>query len=158
VSIWRPHTTGILIGGLVAILVALVASFMLNHFQPTTEVKLGSGLYNLRVASDEAARSKGLSGTTKLGPAEGLLMVFETDGNWGIWMKDMKVPIDIIWLDKDKTVVYMVTDASPQLSTDKKFIPISPARYVVELPAGAIQKAGIKIGAKAEFSLGGTAK
>ena len=154
-SIWRPHTTGILIGGLVAILIALVASFMLSHFKPTTQVSLGSGVFSVKVATNDIERERGLSGVDKLGSLEGLLMVFEADGQHGIWMKDMKIPIDIVWLDKDRTVVYMVTDASPQLSTDKTFTSKDPALYVLELSAGSIQKSGIKIGSKAEFVLEG---
>jgi len=159
-SIWRPHTTGILIGGLVAILLALVISFMATHFQPTTQVKLGSGAFSTRVASTEAAREKGLSGVEKLSPSEGLLMVFETDDKYAIWMKDMKIPIDILWLDKDKKVIFMVMDAQPEpdAANLKSYVPLSPARYVVELQSGAIKKAGIIIGSRAEFEVEGETK
>ena len=157
-STWRPHTTGILIGGLVVILLALVGSFMLSHFQSTVEVRLGSGVFNVRIATTDAAQQTGLSGVTELGPMEGLLMPFKTDANHGIWMKDMSIPLDIIWLDKDKAVVYMVTDASPTLSTDKVFTPIKPARYVLEVAAGSIKSSGIKIDDKAEFTLEGEKK
>lgn len=154
-SIWRPHTTGILIGGLVLILVALVGSFMLSHFKPTTQVSLGSGVFSVKVATNDIERERGLSGVDALGSLEGLLMVFDTDGRHGIWMKDMNIPIDIVWLDSNKTVVYMVTEASPQVSTEKIFTPKDPALYVLELSAGSIQKSGIKIGSKAEFVLEG---
>ena len=157
-STWRPHTTGILIGGLVLILLALVGSFMLSHFQPTVEVKLGSGGFNVRIATSDAAQQTGLSGVATLGPMEGLLMSFHTDANHSIWMKDMLVPLDIIWLDKDKAVVYIVTDASPTLSTDKIFTPVKPARYVLEVAAGSVKTSGIKIGSTAEFTLGGEKK
>ena len=93
-----------------------------------------------------------------MGALEGLLMVFETDSEGGIWMKDMNIPLDIVWLDKDKAVIYMVTDASPNLPQDKIFKPKSPARYILELSAGSIQKSGIKIGSKADFVLEGESK
>jgi len=156
--VWRPHTTGILIGGLVVILLALVGSFMLSHFQSTIEVRLGSGVFNVRIAATDASQQTGLSGVAELGPMEGLLMPFKADANHGIWMKDMLIPLDIIWLDKDKAVVYMVTDASPTLSTDKIFTPIKPARYVLEVAAGSIKSSAIKIGDKAEFTLEGEKK
>jgi len=159
-SIWRPHTTGILIGGLVAILLALVVSFMATHFQPTTQVTLGSGTFSTRVASTDAAREKGLSGVEKLSPNEGLLMVFDSDDKYGIWMKDMNIPIDILWLDKDKKVIFIVMDAQPEADNIdlKTYVPLSPARYVVELQSGAIKKAGITIGSEAEFEVEGETK
>ena len=152
-SIWRPHTTNILIGGLVVILIAIVASFVLTNFKSTTEVRIGSGIFNARVADDEASREKGLSGVKKLDPSDALLFVFESDYKWGIWMKDMEIPIDIVWLNKDKKVVHMVIEADPKLSTSKTFTPTVPARYVLELPAGKIKQSGIKIGESALFTL-----
>ena len=92
-SKWRPHTTGVLVSGLVLILIALVASYMATNFQPKTEVRLGSGVFNVRLADTEPARVQGLSGTAKLGAHEGLLMVFEADAPHGIWMKDMNIPL-----------------------------------------------------------------
>ena len=80
-------------------------------------------------------------------------MVFESDDTWGIWMKDMKVPIDIIWLDNEKGVIYIVKNASPESSTDKIYKSTEDARYVIELSAGSVQKYGISVGQKAEFEV-----
>jgi uncharacterized membrane protein (UPF0127 family) len=150
-SKWRPHTTGILVSGVVLILIALVASYMATNFQPKTEVRLGSGVFNVRLADTEPARAQGLSGTSKLGANDGLLMVFDTDAAHGIWMKDMKIPIDIIWMNSNKKVIYIVTDAAPELGDTKTYAPNAPARYVLEVPSGAAKKAAIKIGDPAVF-------
>lgn len=157
-SIWRPHTTGILIGGVLLIVIAAAVAFMMTAFQPTTDVRLGGGAFNLRIAKDESSRVKGLSGVESLNPNEGLLIVFESDDEWGIWMKDMKIPIDILWLDKDKKVIYMVKNAGPELSTDKTFKPNDDARYVIELLAGSVEENSIKIGEIAVFTLEGEGK
>jgi len=156
VSVWRPHTTGILIGGLVLVLVALVASYVVTHFQPTTELRLGSGIFSVRTATDSAARQQGLSGVKTLHANDGLLMVFDKAGTWGIWMKDMHVPLDILWLDSSKNVVYIVTDALPELSTSKTFTPKSPSLYVLEVPAGTVKNSAIKIGDTATFTIKGS--
>lgn len=149
--IWRPTTTYILIGGLVLLLIALVVSYVVTNFKPSTELRLGSGVYHLQVADTETERTKGLSGVEKLNPDGGLLMKFDTEDRWGIWMKDMKIPLDIVWLDKDKKVIYIVKNAGPELSTETVFTPKSPALYVVELSAGSVDKAGIKTGSEATF-------
>jgi len=49
-------------------------------------------------------------------------------------MKDMKVPIDIVWLDSNKRVVHIVKESSPDDSTSITFTPLSQAKYVIELP------------------------
>ena len=152
---WRPRTTIILIAGSVLVLVALVASYVSANFQPTTEVRIGSGVFHTRLAETESARQLGLSGVKHLAANGGLLMVFDTNDKWGIWMKDMNIPIDIIWLNSDKKVIYIVTDASPDLGTAKVFTPKSPAKYVLEVPAGMAKKSGVKVNDTATFTLEG---
>lgn len=152
---WRQSTTGLLIGGVVLVVIAVAVAFVVTNFQPKTQLKLAGGVFNVRLAQDKTTRELGLSDTESLKPNEGLLMVFDSDDMWGIWMKDMKMSIDIVWLDSSKTVVYSVKNASPDLSTTKIFKPKDAARYVLELPAGSVQQFGIKTGDKAEFSIAG---
>lgn len=149
--IWRPRTTVVLFAGLATLLMYSVGLYIVTNFQPTTEFRVASGVYHLQVADDEAKRLQGLSGVEKLAANGGLLMKFDSDDKWGIWMKDMKMPIDIVWLDRGKRVVYIVKNAQPDLSTNTVFTPKTNARYVVELPMGSVDKAGIKNGHIAEF-------
>lgn len=149
--VWRPKTTVILIAGLVALLIYSVVLYAVTTFQPTVEVRMGSGVYHLQLADTETERTQGLSGVEKVSPGGGLLMKFDSDDTWGIWMKDMKIPLDIVWLNSDKTAIYIVKNASPELSTDTVFTPKTSARYVIELPAGGVDQAGIKTGMTATF-------
>jgi uncharacterized protein len=153
--LWRSHTTGILISGLIAILCAIVAVFIFNELRPKTEVTLGSRSFSVTTALTEEDRQTGLSGVNKLGPNEGLLMVYPLSSEWGIWMKDMKIPIDIVWLDQNKSVVHIVMDAAPELGESKTFTPNKPALYVLEVAAGTVASSSIKIGDRATFSLEG---
>jgi len=151
IVLWRPRTTVILTCSLVALLIYSAVAYMVTTFQPTVEVRLGSGVYHLRVADDQAELTQGLSGVESLKADGGLLMKFASDDTWRIWMKDMQVPLDIVWLNSSKQVVYIVKNAQPELSTDTIFVPKEPARYVVELPAGSVKNAGIRTGSVASF-------
>lgn len=151
--VWRPSTTIILIIGLVLILVGLVVSFTLTTFKPTTQVRIGSGVYSLWLADNDITRVQGLSEVEKLHLNGGLLMAFDTNGTHGIWMKDMNFPLDIIWLNSEKKVVYIVMNAPPEDPSSTVYTPKDPARYVLELPAGSVKKAGIKTGDIATFKL-----
>jgi uncharacterized membrane protein (UPF0127 family) len=97
------------------------------------------------VADTEAAREHGLSGRDNLAAGSGMLFVFPSDDQAGIWMKDMKFSIDVVWLDASGTVITVVPDLAPE-TYPKAFFPARPARYVLELPAGSAAEHGIAEG------------
>lgn len=148
---WRPLTTSLLVGGVILILIVSAVSYIAATFQPKTEVQLGNGVYHLKIANTAATREKGLSGVKELQPNAGLLMIYEEDGFHQIWMKDMLIPIDIVWLDANKKVVHMVTDTSPDQSTKVIFTPRKQARYIIELQSGSIRQQNIRLGQEATF-------
>lgn len=65
-------------------------------------------------------------------------------------MKDMQFPVDVVWLGDDLSIVHMWQDASPD-SFPAVLTPDTPARYVLEVPAGAARAAGVSIGDRLEF-------
>ena len=146
------RVAAIVIGGLALILVVIFTVYSAINFRPTTEIRLGLALYQMKPAVTNAARQQGLSGVKQLGTNDGLLMVFPSDDTWGIWMKDMKIPLDIIWLNNQKKVIYIVNDASPSLGTSTTFRPEVPAKYVLEVSAGTIKHNSIKVGDVASFN------
>lgn len=96
-------------------------------------------------AVTEEEKAKGLSGKNELAENEGLLFVFDKNDRWGIWMKDMLFPIDIIWFDENKKVVFMEENIKPE-SYPWIFSPDVPARYILEVPAGFVSKNKIEKG------------
>lgn len=99
------------------------------------------------VADTAGLREQGLSGRSDLRSGQGMLFIFDTDGIWGIWMKDMNFPIDILWADASGTVITIAADVAPD-TYPEVFNPSAPARYVVELPAGFAAAHGIAEGTK----------
>ena len=148
---WRTITSVFLVGGLLLVILASFFSFISTNFESKAEVTIGAQTYKLTVADTDQARVEGLSGVEELRKNEGLLMIFDVDGLYEIWMKDMKIPIDIIWLDASKQVIYIVHNASPSLGTSKIFTPKRPARYIIEVNAGAAKQQGLRIGSQIEF-------
>lgn len=138
----------IIIGlGTLAVAVLIISS-QLNK----TTISIGSGVFNSKVAYDESARVKGLNGTSSLGSNQAMLFVFPSDDRWTMTTADMKYSIDIVWLNQNYEVVYLVKDASSN-SKPTEFTPTLRTRYVIELPSGSIEKYGIKISDKAVFSI-----
>lgn len=117
-----------------------------------TDVSVGSSVFSSAVVTSEADQERGLGGTDSLGDRDGMLFVFDTDGPHPIWMKDMNYPIDIVWLSASKEVVTVTSDVSPQ-TYPKLFAAQKPARYVLEIPAGAAARSGITRGIVASFDV-----
>ena len=120
-------------------------NLMLSMTEPKASVLLGDGIFQARVASTEEERRQGLSGVKDLQSQDALLMVFPEDKEWTIWMKGMYIPIDIVWLDDRNKVVHIEKDVQPDAEPYDVYAPEKPARYVVELKAGSVQKYKIKM-------------
>lgn len=132
------------------VLVGLLVAYATWESVPST-LRLGEGDFTLRVARTEQELNRGLSGTTNLPADQALLFVFARSETWGIWMKDMNYPIDIVWLDEDKTVVSTKKNAQPSSYPDEIFRPSERAKYVIELKAGTVDDKRITIGEQAVF-------
>lgn len=140
---------------IVAILLLVGASaYMIiePQLRPRVAVRVSNGMFNARVAKTDIQREQGLAGVDYLGENDAMLLAFTRNEKWPIWMKDMKIPIDILWLDESQKVVYIVKGASPD-DYPTTYVPNDPARYVVELPMGSVDSRNIKIGSQAAFNL-----
>lgn len=126
--------------------VALIASLQ-NSRVP---ISVGDSISYARVAKDDAAREKGLSGTKSLAEGESMLFVFDVPGRWGMWMKDMRYSLDILWMDSSKKIIYIARDITPD-TFPKVFLPQKDALYVLELPAGYASKHGVAVGQTVAF-------
>ena len=149
----KNHSTSLLITGIVLLVAAAAVTLIMSQLQPTTVLHLGNGVFDARIATTPTSRDKGLIGVASLGPQQALILAFPSDLAWPITMKDMKMTIDIVWLNKDKKVVYSVKNASPDDSANGIFTPIAPARYVVELPDGTIEDQRIQKGDTGVFDI-----
>jgi uncharacterized membrane protein (UPF0127 family) len=99
---------------------------------------------------------KGLSVKDHLKENEGMLFVYEQPTRQGFWMKDMKFPIDIIWISRDKTVVHIEHKLQP-CSLGMLCPMYKPAEdnsmYVLETVGGFAEKYGVMKGSKVNFDL-----
>jgi uncharacterized membrane protein (UPF0127 family) len=120
-------------------------AFLNNKDEVIKELKINDTVLQVSIANTDTERIRGLSGKTGLAEKEGLLFVFETEGYHGIWMKEMNFPIDIAWLDKDKKIIHIEKDVSPD-TYPKVFMPPKPDLFVLETRAGLFQKFDIKVG------------
>lgn len=114
-------------------------------------VKIGDTTFKLEKATTEAEREKGLSGRDSISNNSGMIFYFDKPDKHGIWMKNMKFPLDIAWL-KAKQVVHFVENAQPvTTSTPPVYYPSSPADTVIEVKAGTLSQMGLNTCDKLSF-------
>lgn len=143
----------VIAGAIIVIVITFFVTAFSANRQKEVIIQIGNGIFTANIAKTDEDRQKGLSGVKKLESDEALLMVFPESKEWGVWMKDMLIPIDIVWLNEDKIVIHAVANANPLLSDSKTFTPKKPAKYVIELPAGSIKTKSINVGSIAVFDV-----
>ncbi|MEK7518306.1 MAG: DUF192 domain-containing protein [Patescibacteria group bacterium] len=91
----------------------------------------------VEVERSDRAKAKGLSGRRLLVNGRGMLFLFSTPGTYEFWMKDMRFPIDIIWIGNGKIVDISRNVPAPKVGeTSVKVQPRAPADTVLEVSAG----------------------
>jgi uncharacterized membrane protein (UPF0127 family) len=107
------------------------------------------------IAATDEQRTKGLSVKDRLDENETMLFVFDYEAQHTFWMKNMKFPIDIIWIDSDKTVVYIEHNVEPCSSEIfcPVFRPDHDSLYVLETVGGFAERHDIVKGTMVEFEL-----
>ena len=97
----------------------------------------------LEKAESRASRVQGLSGRKNMAPTQGMLFVFDQSAKQCMWMKDMHLDIDIIWLDEEKKILNIKKNISPETYPETF---CADGKYVVEVLAGTADKAGLHPG------------
>lgn len=140
--------------GAIAILILLGASFWFliktnkssDQVYRFPRVEIEGKKYYLEVADSDAEREKGLGGRESLREECGMLFVFEKPGRYAFWMKDMRFPLDIIWLLGNE-VVFVAPDVDHDFSGVIE--PSAFADRVIEINSGAASE--LKIGERVKF-------
>ena len=102
----------------------------------------------------DADRAMGLMFRPSLPADRALLFVFEQPDFHGIWMKNCRFPIDIVWLDEAHKVVHVAPDTPPcKADPCPSYQPMRKAAYVVEMNAGAAKREKIVLGSTLDFKL-----
>lgn len=92
-------------------------------------------------------RARGLSGRPGLGPEEGMLFLFDTVRIQSFWMKDMRFPIDILWIRDGRIVGISPNVPVPRRPSELPQYPSPvPCDVVLEVRAGAAHRWGLLLG------------
>lgn len=133
-------------------------SSQVNNAQPATapdtgpRVIIGNKTITAEYARTSAEQQQGLSNRKSLDKNTGMVFVFDQKKVATFWMKDMRIPLDFIWV-ADTTVVDITENVPPPQDPQNPAIisPKEPVNYVIEVNAGFVKEHSIKIGDTVQF-------
>jgi uncharacterized protein len=104
----------------------------------------GERRFTVEIAETPEQQKYGLMHRDELPPDHGMLFVDKSDSVMRMWMKNTRIPLDMLFIDRRGLIVYIASNAMPNslaVITAGK-----PVRAVLELAGGAAEKNGIREG------------
>lgn len=119
-------------------------------------VELGGHRYAIEIADDDAERARGLMYRDAMPEDHGMLFIHDRLEPQAYWMKNTKIPLDILYFDNDRKLVSQQRDVPPCSLGDAcpPYPSNAPARYVLELNAGEAELLKLQDGAQMTFGPG----
>jgi uncharacterized protein len=115
----------------------------------TIDTDNGPVVIQAEIADTPDERSRGLMFRTNMGEKEGMLFLFPREEQLSFWMRNTLIPLDMVFIRADKTILGIVENAEPKTETPRRVPGIS--QFVLELNGGAAAKLGIRAGQTMSF-------
>jgi uncharacterized membrane protein (UPF0127 family) len=114
-------------------------------------VTINGTSFKTEVTKTKEEYEKGLGGRPCILPDQAMLFSYTKPLSIKMWMKDMKFPIDIVWLGPDKKVAGIEVGVKPSTYPDLFVNKDHPAQYVLELKANRSKELKMDIGTPVQF-------
>ncbi len=120
--------------------------------KPWVEIK--GQRFTIEVADSFAERERGLMFRDSLEKDNGMLFIHDTEEPQAYWMKNTKIPLDILYFNKDRKLVSAQERVPPCSAGDRcpPYASEGAALYVLELNAGSVELLKIKAGDEMKIS------
>ena len=116
----------------------------------------GGVVIQAEIADTMKKRAEGLMYRDHLANGRGMLFTFDQAQPWTFWMKNTKIPLDIIWMNEKKQIIHIARNVPICTRTDDgcpQYQPNDPAMYVLELGGGEAERLKLEKGSKLQFRL-----
>ena len=154
-SFMKKRKTIVILISMLIVILALVVILILKNNEDKNEnitIKFQTEEINAEIADTPEKIKNGLMYRESLGENEGMLFIFDREKETSFWMKNTLIPLDIIFLNKDKEIVNIFENAMPCKTEECELYPsVHPAKYVIEVNAGFVEKNRIEVGERVEF-------
>ena len=110
-------------------------------------VVLGGERFSVELAETREKQALGLMFRDSMAEDHGMLFLFPAESRRSFWMKNTRIPLDILYFDSDLVLVSVAADARPCRSARCPSYPSEgAAQYVLELNAGKAAELGVRPG------------
>ena len=110
-------------------------------------VELGGKRFGVEIADTSEKQALGLMFRDSMPADQGMLFIFPNEAPRAFWMKNTRIPLDIMYFDKDFKMVSISADTPPcRVSRCPSYPSTAPAKYVLELNAGTASELGVGVG------------
>jgi uncharacterized membrane protein (UPF0127 family) len=114
----------------------------------TTTITLGGRPFVLQVADDEPEQATGLMYRDSMPADHGMIFIFPDERHRGFWMKNTRIPLDIVYLDSKGQIVSIKAMRPYDLTN----VPSDrPARFAIELNHGTAKAINLRVGDRIEI-------
>ena len=117
-------------------------------------VVLGGKTFSVEIADTQEEHALGLMYRDSMPADHGMIFLFPNEAPRSFWMKNTRIPLDIMYFDKDLKLVSISADTPPcRVSNCPSYSSKAPAQYVLELNAGLAASLGVKVGDQLTLNL-----
>ena len=137
-------------------LLLVLVKTLLKNSSPKKEgrVCFKNHCFDVELAITPKERSNGLMFREKLNPQKGMLFIFDKEEKHSFWMKNTLIPLDIIWINNNKEIVFISESTQPCKKTSCPSVePTENAKYVLEINGGISKEIDLAVGDKANIMI-----
>jgi len=117
-------------------------------------VVLGGKTFSVEIAETEQEHALGLMFRDSMPADHGMIFIFPNEAPRRFWMKNTRIPLDIMYFDKDLRMVSLSADTPPcRVARCPSYPSAAPAKYVLELNAGTASSLGVGVGDRLTLDL-----
>ncbi len=123
----------------------------------TAEATLAGHPFTIWLARTSQEKARGLMYFDSVEETQGMLFVYETPHIMSFWMKNTKVPLDLVFFTENLEINGWIKDMQPGYGIPDRslahYVSELPAQYALELKAGSIERLALKYGDRLEIPL-----
>ena len=117
-------------------------------------VVLGGKTFSVEIADSSEEHQLGLMFRDSMPADHGMIFIFPDEAPRSFWMKNTRIPLDIMYFDKDLKMVSISADTPPcRVARCPSYPSVVPAKYVLELNGGSAASLGVGVGDKLTLDL-----
>lgn len=128
---------------LTAMLLAALPARAFTDLSVTLQTSHAATALHVQLAESDEDVRLGLMHRDSVAPYDGMLFDFGDTRPISMWMKNTRIPLDMVFIEADGTIAGMALNTTPY--SEASILSPVPVRYVLELPAGMATTYGIQI-------------